>query len=100
MTLGVAHRMSEHGYSRQLPFSAVKGFVLAVSLILSAGPARSQQMAVTFDDLPVHGALPAGMTRLRIAQSILTTLKQEKMPPVYGFINGGRVQRIPARFRS
>jgi peptidoglycan-N-acetylglucosamine deacetylase len=64
--------------------------VLAGSLVLAAGLAWCQQMAVTFDDLPAHGALPPGMTRLEIAQSILKTLKQEGMPPVYGFINGGR----------
>ena len=64
-------------------------------LILFAGLAWGQQMAVTFDDLPVHGALPAGMTRLEIAESILETLKREKMPPVYGFINGGRGEEDP-----
>jgi peptidoglycan/xylan/chitin deacetylase (PgdA/CDA1 family) len=64
-------------------------------LALSALPAWSQQMAVTFDDLPVHGALPPGMTRLDIAESILKTLKREKLPPVYGFINGGRGQDDP-----
>jgi peptidoglycan-N-acetylglucosamine deacetylase len=47
-------------------------------------------MAVTFDDLPVHGAMPPGLTRLEITQSILETLKREKLPAVYGFINGGR----------
>jgi peptidoglycan/xylan/chitin deacetylase (PgdA/CDA1 family) len=52
-------------------------------------------MAVTFDDLPVHGALPPGMTRLEIAQSILKTLKQQSLPPVYGFINGGRGEEDP-----
>jgi peptidoglycan/xylan/chitin deacetylase (PgdA/CDA1 family) len=52
-------------------------------------------MAVTFDDLPVHGALPPRVTRLEIVQSILKTLQQEKLPPVYGFINGGRGQEDP-----
>ena len=47
-------------------------------------------MAVTFDDLPVHGAMPPGMTRLEIAHSILKTLQREKLPAIYGFINGGR----------
>ncbi len=48
-------------------------------------------MAITFDDLPAHGEKPAAISRLEIAQSILATLKREKMPPVYGFINGARV---------
>ena len=52
-------------------------------------------MAVTFDDLPVHGALPAGMTRIQIAQSILATLKREQLPAVYGFVNGKRGEADP-----
>lgn len=64
-------------------------------LILCTGLACGQQMAVTFDDLPVHGPLPQGTTRLEIAQSILETLKREKLPPVYGFINGGRGAEYP-----
>lgn len=71
-------------------------FVLAVSLVFSSGLAWGQQMAVTFDDLPVHGSMPLGMTRLEIIQSILTTLKQAKMPPVYGFVNGGRGGEDPS----
>jgi hypothetical protein len=64
-------------------------------LILCTDLACGQQMAVTFDDLPAHGPLPPGMTRLEIAQSILKTLKREKLPPVYGFINGGRGAEDP-----
>ncbi len=59
-------------------------------LLCSATVAHAQQMAITFDDLPAHGDKPAGTTRLGIAQSILTTLKQQQMPPTYGFINGTR----------
>jgi peptidoglycan/xylan/chitin deacetylase (PgdA/CDA1 family) len=59
-------------------------------LLFSAALAHGQQMAITFDDLPAHGEKPAGTTRLGIAQSILATLKQEQMPPTYGFINGTR----------
>jgi len=80
---------------RLLRVAVARKCVLAVSLVLCAGLACGQQMAVTFDDLPVHGALPPGMTRLEIAQSILRTLAREKLPPVYGFINGGRGQEDP-----
>ncbi len=59
-------------------------------LLCSATVVHAQQMAITFDDLPAHGDKPAGTTRLGIAQSILTTLKQQQMPPTYGFINGTR----------
>jgi peptidoglycan/xylan/chitin deacetylase (PgdA/CDA1 family) len=53
------------------------------------------EMAITFDDLPAHGQRPPSVTRLQIAQSILDTLKQQQMPPVYGFINGVRTQEDP-----
>jgi peptidoglycan-N-acetylglucosamine deacetylase len=69
--------------------------VVAGLLILAAGLAWSQQMAISFDDLPVHGALPVGMTRLEIAHSILETLNRERLPPVYGLINGGRGAEDP-----
>jgi len=48
-------------------------------------------IAITFDDLPVHGPLPEGETRLEIAQSILSTLQANHMPPVYGFVNARRL---------
>jgi peptidoglycan/xylan/chitin deacetylase (PgdA/CDA1 family) len=76
--------------------SWMKGILVAGLLLLYAGIACGQQMAVTFDDLPVHGALPPGATRLEIVQSILKSLKREKMPPVYGFINGGRGGEDPS----
>lgn len=53
------------------------------------------QVAMTFDDLPAHGPLPPGMARPAVVASILKTLKAEKMPPVYGFINGVRVREYP-----
>ncbi len=57
--------------------------------------AAAQQMAITFDDLPASGALPATISRLQIAQSILDTLRQQAMPPVYGFVNGVRTEEEP-----
>ncbi|SNS27349.1 Peptidoglycan/xylan/chitin deacetylase, PgdA/CDA1 family [Granulicella rosea] len=66
-----------------------------LTLLLFALPAAAQQIAFTFDDLPAHGALPAGMKRIDIANSVLDTLRREKMPPTYGFVNGIRVQESP-----
>ena len=53
------------------------------------------QVAFSFDDLPAHGPLPPGMARPAVVRSLLKTLKQENMPPVYGFVNGFRVARFP-----
>ena len=49
-----------------------------------AGGAGGLQLAVTFDDLPAHGARPPGQTRLEIIQAILATLQREQMPPPTG----------------
>lgn len=73
----------------------IREIVIGCLLVVFAGLAYSQEMAVTFDDLPAHGPLPPKMTRLEIAQSILRTLKREQLPPVYGFINGGRGSEDP-----
>ncbi len=55
----------------------------------------SLQVAFTFDDLPAHGPLPPGMARPAVVASILRTLQRERLPPVYGFVNGFRVARFP-----
>lgn len=69
---------------------------MAVPLFfLACTAAGAQEMAITFDDLPAHGPLPAGMTRLDVANSILETLRREHLPPTYGFINGGRGTEDP-----
>jgi peptidoglycan-N-acetylglucosamine deacetylase len=81
---------------RAKSFRLLGRYSLAGALVLAAGLAWGQQMAVTIDDLPVHGPLPPGITRLQVAQSILATLKREKMPPVYGFINAARVEEDPS----
>lgn len=74
-----------------------------VRLLVSSAPlllacaisASAQQVAITFDDLPAHGALPPDQTRLEIAKSILSTLHAQHMPPVYGFINAAKLEKAP-----
>jgi peptidoglycan/xylan/chitin deacetylase (PgdA/CDA1 family) len=48
-------------------------------------------VALTFDDLPSHGPLPPGVTRVDIAKSILESLRRHRTPAVYGFINAKAV---------
>jgi peptidoglycan/xylan/chitin deacetylase (PgdA/CDA1 family) len=84
-----------HHSSQISTVTVMRRCLLSGALVLSAGLASGQQMAVTFDDLPVHGAMPPGATRLEIAQSILKTLKREKLPRVYGFVNGKRAELDP-----
>ncbi len=71
--------------------------VLSIALLLlaCAVSARAQQVAITFDDLPAHGDLPPGETRLDVAKSILATLHDQHLPPVYGFINAAKLEKAP-----
>lgn len=58
-------------------------------------PAHPLELAITFDDLPAHGPLPPGEFRPRPIRSILKTLHDEQMPPIYGFVNGFRIAQYP-----
>ena len=62
---------------------------------LAAAPLAARDIAITFDDLPAHSALPPGVTRLMVAQDIITTLQAAGVPQVYGFINGSALEREP-----
>jgi peptidoglycan/xylan/chitin deacetylase (PgdA/CDA1 family) len=75
----------------------VKAALCALAMIaLPQVAAAATQVAITFDDLPAHSALPANTTRVRIAQDILAALKAADAPPTYGFVNGVQVEREPA----
>jgi peptidoglycan-N-acetylglucosamine deacetylase len=66
------------------------------TLALSAAmAAAAPQLAITFDDLPVHGPLPPGLTRVEIAKQITTALKKAHVPPTYGFVNGVGIAAEP-----
>jgi peptidoglycan/xylan/chitin deacetylase (PgdA/CDA1 family) len=76
------------------PLLASYGAILCTSSVASSQTPRLK-VALTFDDLPAHGQLPPGESRLDVAQSILDTLKREKMPKAYGFVNAARVEQAP-----
>lgn len=68
----------------------------AVPLYLFESRGVSPKVAITFDDLPAHSALPAGVTRVNVASKIVSALQTVNAPPIYGFINGLRLQEQPA----
>jgi peptidoglycan/xylan/chitin deacetylase (PgdA/CDA1 family) len=70
---------------------------IVVILVAVSTPLASQRMdplqprgrvALTFDDLPVHGPLPPGLSRVDVVRRIAEALGSHRAPPVYGFING------------
>lgn len=60
---------------------------LALAAALLAGPVAAQDMALTFDDLPVHSDLPPGETRLGVIARLVGGLADAGAPPSYGFVN-------------
>jgi peptidoglycan-N-acetylglucosamine deacetylase len=58
-------------------------------------PPAQIEVAVTVDDLPVHGSLPPGLTREQIAEQMLAAFRDHHLPPVYGFVNGKRTEELP-----
>jgi peptidoglycan/xylan/chitin deacetylase (PgdA/CDA1 family) len=69
--------------------------IALVCCLLLANEASGQRVALTFDDLPAHGPLPDGTSRLDVAREIIQALKSAHAPPVYGFINAKKLQQNP-----
>src|SRR5581483_9382762 len=70
------------------------GFALCTTQAQTTG--QSPQLAITFDDLPAHGPLPPGETRIEVASKILKAMHDAKLPPIYGFVNGVAITKNPA----
>lgn len=64
-------------------------FLLVLGLVSGAS---AQEVALTFDDLPRHGALPPGVTRVDIARSLVEALKAGGVPTTHGFMNAQRME--------
>lgn len=58
-------------------------------------PVPAQQIAITWDDLPAHSALPPGETRVEIGHKLIAAMKDAHLPPAYGFVNGVQLNREP-----
>jgi peptidoglycan/xylan/chitin deacetylase (PgdA/CDA1 family) len=57
-------------------------------------PPSSGLMAITVDDIPRHGVMPRGETRLEISRGIVAALKARGVP-AYGFVNGEHAEETP-----
>ena len=72
---------------------AAMGEAVPLSWFVAAPP---PQIAFTFDDLPAHGSLPVGTTRLEIANKIIAALHAAHVPDVYGFVNAADLEKNPS----
>jgi peptidoglycan/xylan/chitin deacetylase (PgdA/CDA1 family) len=67
-------------------------WLVGYSLMALCGICSAQKLAITFDDLPLNGELPPGVTRAETARNVLAILKKRHVPPVYGFINAKKLE--------
>jgi peptidoglycan-N-acetylglucosamine deacetylase len=63
-----------------------------ISPVVMACGTVAQNVALTFDDLPLNGLLPAGVMRVEMTRNVLAILKERHVPPVYGFINAKKLE--------
>ena len=71
--------------------------LLAACALRPAAPvAAPVEVSVTVDDLPLHGALIDGWTRVELAQRMVKTFQAHGLPPIYGFVNAGKVEAEPS----
>jgi len=69
-----------------------------LSLFSSADPQPAYpqpKIAFTFDDLPVHGPLPPGESRIDVISKIVVALQAAHLPPIYGFVNAVHLEGHP-----
>lgn len=57
--------------------------------------AETIKVAITVDDLPVHGSMPADENRYSVAEKMLKAFEKHKLSGVYGFINAKKVDQDP-----
>jgi peptidoglycan/xylan/chitin deacetylase (PgdA/CDA1 family) len=59
---------------------------------MSVGMCGAQKVAITFDDLPLNGDLPPGVTRVDVTRNTLAVLQKRHMPAAYGFVNAKKLE--------
>jgi peptidoglycan-N-acetylglucosamine deacetylase len=63
--------------------------------VAPAPPPGPISVAVTVDDLPRHGAQTASRPPVQVAAALLAAFARHRVPKVYGFINGGKLDEHP-----
>src|SRR5206468_9618878 len=72
----------------------ISACLLLASCATPQQPSAQPEIAVTVDDLPLHGPLPAGETPVTVARGVIAALKAQHVP-TYGFVNGHWVADRP-----
>jgi len=59
------------------------------------GLCLAAKIALTFDDLPLNGSLPKGVSEADVARDVVAILRARKLPPSYGFVNARNLEDKP-----
>ena len=70
-------------------------FFVLVALLAFPFPVLALDMAITVDDLPIHGHVSSEMNRHKIVQLFLSAFQKHKLSGVYGFINAQQLKVSP-----
>ena len=74
---------------------------LAIAAALMLGgcatvpPTDAPKLAITIDDLPVHGPIPAGMSAVEVNRQMIQAIKDAHVPGVTVFVNGRWTESNP-----
>lgn len=77
-----------------------KLLLAALALIAAPAGAKPLELAITIDDLPVHGPIPPGETPLDVANRFAAAMKAAKLRTAYAFVNGVWTERDPATLEA
>ncbi|HXM11365.1 MAG TPA: GDSL-type esterase/lipase family protein [Terriglobales bacterium] len=80
----------DHLHPAPAGYAAMAESVPSSLFVPSADPAP--KIAITFDDLPTHGPLLPGETRMEVISKIVAALRDANLPATYGFVNGVRIE--------
>jgi len=75
----------------------VTSLIWFLSVVFAAPGVAATELAVTVDDIPANGPVPAGATRRGIASEMIRALERHSVPGVYAFMNGGQLRAHPER---
>ena len=90
-------RIDERAEKKPIRWGRLLAPLILVSAMVGQAAAAGPRvkMALTFDDLPAHSALPPGVSRMDVAGRLLAAFHDAGTGPVYGFINGVQEEREP-----
>ena len=70
-------------------------FLILLLLTAVPLPSLAEKVALTFDDLPLNGTLPEGVSEVDIMSKVLPIFASRKAPAIYGFINAKKLEGNP-----